>query len=158
MIAASTTTPRRISPCTNLPVAAILATAAVVLIVLGLNLEFRIQGHQLVVRWGNPPQVEPTPVAPNLAVPQANLVHSETPVSPAIHERLQLLNDLIHALAADVEARDRNQRDILNHFQKRLDNLQSESQQRWTSAERDLIALYTAQFAPPKKAAWGRGP
>jgi hypothetical protein len=116
------------------------------LIALALNLEVRLEGNQAVVRWGSAPAV-PAPVMP-LPPP---LVQKEPPPMAVTAEEVQLLKELIRALAADVEHRDRRQQLALTQVQGRLDALQRQAQQRWAATAEDVAALYTAQFGSRPK-------
>ncbi len=124
-----------------------LAAAAVLLLAFCLRLEVRLQAHQLVVRWGAPPEVpapRPEPQAPRGAPPAPG-------VTPA---DLQPLRDLVHILAGDVAERDGEQKRALLALQQRLDVLQGQAQERWVAAQRDvggLYALFNAQFGPRDK-------
>jgi hypothetical protein len=121
---------------------ALVGTAAALLLVFVLKLEIRVQANQLVVRWNATPEVEVPAPAPSVA---AKVGPAGSSISP---EDLQLLKDLIHALAADVESRDGRQQQALARLANQLDALQTRSQQRWTSTDRDVTALYTAFFKP----------
>jgi anti-sigma factor RsiW len=110
---------------------AALAAAAVLLVVFGLKLEVRLEGHQLVLRWGAPPAA-PAPVRP--------VAPAEAAASAA---DLRTVRELLHLLAADVEERDRRQQQALAWLQGRLENLHGQSLERWTTTERDVRALYT---------------
>jgi hypothetical protein len=56
------------------------------------------------------------------------------------------MNELIHALTNDIEAREVHQQQRLARLQERLDRL-SDQASRWRlETERDVAALYTAQF------------
>jgi predicted ATPase len=57
---------------------------------------------------------------------------------------LRLVQDLVRALAADVEARDDRQRDELLRLRARVDAVQSQARQWFAAAENDVKALYTA--------------
>ncbi len=120
---------------------ALLASAAVLLLVLTLKLEVRLDGQQLVVRWGSPPAL-PAPAERQLPVQ----VRQDSPAGPAAAEELQLLKELIRALAADVDQRDSQQQQALAQLRGRIDALQRQSQQRWDTTAEDVAALYTAQF------------
>jgi anti-sigma factor RsiW len=122
--------------------AAGVGVAAVVLLALfALRLEVRLEGHQMVVRWGVPPE----PVAP--APPP--VVIREVPAVSA--EDMQLIKELVHALAADVEASERRNLASVVRLQQRLEDMQRQTQRRWADTERDVSALYTAQFGPRRK-------
>jgi hypothetical protein len=120
---------------------ALLGAAAVLLVVLGLRLEFRFDAQQLVVRWGAAPEkvvTPPTPIADGVVNSTATMISSE---------EFQLMKDLIHALAADGDSRDRRWQQEVSTLQARLALLQERSQQR----DRVVAALYTAQFIPRGK-------
>lgn len=118
--------------------------AAVLLILFGMRLELRFEGHQVVLRWGLPPVAPaPEPVPPVI-------VRQE--VQPGISaEEVQLLKELVHALAADAEASERRNLATVVRLQQRLDDMQRQTQRRWADTERDVAALYTAQFGPRPK-------
>jgi hypothetical protein len=119
---------------------ALLGAAAILLLVVGLKLELRVASHQLVVRWGTAPEsVGPAPT-PVTSV-------AENPPGPINAEEFQLMKDLIHALAADGDTRDRRWQQEVSALQTRLALLQERSQQR----DRVVAALYTAQFLPRDK-------
>jgi anti-sigma factor RsiW len=128
------------------------AAAAVVLLLFGLSLELRVQGHQLVVRWGSPPPegVTPTPAPQPVRQDVAQVPPSVVLVS---EEELRLMKDLIHALAADVKSRDRQQQEALTRLQLRLEALQTLSNRRWADTERTHTVFYTALFGPREKGA-----
>jgi hypothetical protein len=112
------------------------AVAALLLLVVGLQLEVRCEAHQLVVRWGAPPPVAVAPPAPAVAVPP-----------PAVEAAdIQLVKGLIQVLMTDMQDRDREQQRALARLQMHLEALQRQQQQRWVATERELTALYTAQF------------
>jgi hypothetical protein len=119
---------------------ALLAVAAAALLVLGLRLEVRWEAHQVTLRWGTP-EVAPAPPSPlaELSPREAKRLHPTA-------EDVQLLRELIHALAADAETRDQRQYLYLQRLQGRLDALQLDSAQRWQALERDIAALYATQF------------
>jgi hypothetical protein len=118
-----------------------LAAAAVLLVAFGLNLEVRLERHQVVLRWGTPPQAEaprPAPPMPDAARPNAADRDAE----------MQLVKDLIHLLAADVQARDSEQKEALLALRARFEALRAHTNERWAATDRDLTALYTVQFGP----------
>jgi anti-sigma factor RsiW len=119
------------------------AVAAGLVVALGLRLEVRCEAHQLVVRWGTPDQVAvppPAPQAPREVAPQA------TPVVTVTAEEMQLIRELVHALASDVELRDRRQREQLTRLNERLDAFQRRTDVRWAADTRRLLP--TPQTAP----------
>ncbi len=123
---------------------ATLAAAAVLLAVFGLGLEVRVEKHQVVLRWGSPARPEPPEPAPNPAA-------ERPPTPPAADGELQLVKDLIHLLAADLHAQDRKHKQALRRLHERLEELRLHVDQRWDATERDVSALYTAQFGSREK-------
>jgi hypothetical protein len=130
------------------------AIAAALLVTLLLKWELRVEGHQVVVRWG----VSPTPTTPAPTHPPAPalveeerpaLVEVERPVVSA--EEVQLLKDLVHALAADADARDRRQQEAVALLEARLETLRRQAGDRWAAFERDVAALYADRFVLSKK-------
>jgi anti-sigma factor RsiW len=130
------------------------AVAALLLLGLGLNLEVRVEAHQIVVRWGNPPPApEPAPVPP-VALPQL-------PPGTPDEEKVRILAQLVPTLAAEVQGltaeaqeRDYQVRQALAGLREELRALQRQNVQQWTATERDVAALYAAQFLTKK----GNGP
>jgi hypothetical protein len=120
------------------------ALAATLLLLLGMKLEVRFGGQQVVVRWGNPPADRPAVIMPPPAPDQTN-----------VDERLRLLQELTHALAADVDARDHRQRDEQIRLRAQLDSLRRQADQRWVETAKDVTALYTlhTRFPRPEKGA-----
>jgi anti-sigma factor RsiW len=104
------------------------AAAALLVVAFGLRLEVRADGHQLTLRWGAPPAPAPAPAPPPAVAP----------------EQLQVLSELIHALATDVDARDRRQADELVRLQGRLNDLQRLTARRQAELERALAAVYAS--------------
>lgn len=121
----------------------LLAAATGLLVALVLNLEVRVEAHQLSVRWGAPLPAAAPPPPPAPAV--------EGPPSPVTAEDVQLALDLIHALAQDVKARDRQQQKEVDQLRDRLDAFQRQADDRWTATQRNEAALYTALFGPRDK-------
>jgi hypothetical protein len=118
--------------------------AAALLLLLGMKLEVRLDGQQVVVRWGNPATEHPAVTVPPPAPDPSN-----------VDERLRLLQELTHALAADVDSRDSKQRDDLTRLRAQLDALRRQTNQRWVETARDVTALYTlhTRFPRPEKGA-----
>jgi hypothetical protein len=118
---------------------ALFGAAAVLLVVIGLKLELRVNANEFVVRWSSQPEVvSPAPEPPQ--APQVVRIEHAPPTISA--EEFQLMNDLIHAVAADVDTRDRRRQQEVSSLQARFLALQDGSQQR----DRIMTALYTAQF------------
>ncbi len=115
---------------------AVAAMAAGLLLAFVLRVEIRTEATQFVIRWGSPRDVATSSPAPQLAPPVLRQEPATTP------EEIQLLKDLIHALVADVDARDERQKVALARLQSRLLNAQSQAEERWQATERDMAALY----------------
>lgn len=132
------------------------AAAALVLLTLGLNLEIRFQAQQVVIRWGAlppPPEGPPAPTDPQGVVPGSAATEIRNSPAPPIEfgEKLRLLNEIAQAMATDAEARDARFQENLARLESRLQELQRLTNQRWTDTQRDVSALYAAQFVLPKK-------
>jgi hypothetical protein len=119
------------------------ALAAVLLLALGLRLEFRLEASQLIVRWGDPPV---DGLAGGTGVPPvAGLDRRPAgPTTPPgnIEAELRVLSDLIHALKQDADERDQLCADRLDRLEKHVRALQSQSDQRWSATEESVAALY----------------
>ena len=121
-----------------------MGAAAALLVVLGLRLEVRWQPHQLVLRWGAPviADVEPKAEPPMVADQHAG------PLPPAEVKAadLQLVRDLVHALAATVEERDGKFQKTLAQLKSQLNQAQDQARTRWVATERYVSALHTSQM------------
>jgi hypothetical protein len=119
--------------------AGVAGLAAAALLLLCLKLEVRLEGHQLVLRWGAPPETTPrslpAPVPPPVAAPPE--------VTAA---DLALVKELIHALAASGESRDQECQQALAQLRERFDDLQGQAQARWEATQRYVSALTTVQL------------
>jgi hypothetical protein len=122
-----------------------LAVAAGLLGIFALKLEVQVDGNQFVLRWGPPP---PPPEAPR---PGPRPPAEVAPRPPAREAELELIKELVHLLAADVQTRDREHKEVLDGLRERLDALRGEIDARWAATERDVAALYTAQFGSREK-------
>src|SRR5262249_37468899 len=79
--------------------------------------------------------------APDQALPPAPPpVPSEARANPADAEQLQLMRELIHALAANVEERDVRQQEEVAALREQLQDLQRQANVRLAAAERHLVA------------------
>ena len=122
------------------------AMPAVLLIALTFNLEVRFAKHQFIVRWGDVPQQEER---------ETIVLRESEPVPPVsdapgatqdLDERIRVLDELVHALADQVNAHDREQRDRLSALQTRLGSLEQVSREYRDQANRSVAALYAACF------------
>jgi anti-sigma factor RsiW len=111
-----------------------LAASLVVLAI--FNVELRADGHQLVIRWGRLPEAK---VAVDRGQPA-------TTALAALEERVRILQDLTHALARDVDFRDRARNDEWIRTKSQLDSLTRLTGQQLVDAQRDVDALYAAHF------------
>jgi hypothetical protein len=120
---------------------ALAGVAAALLAAVWLRLEVRLDGRQLSLRWGAPPAPEKKPPAPrSLAVrPVARLPED-------VEERLRVMDELIHALSADLEQRDASQQERLVRLREGLDALREQTRERWKETERAVAALCAAQL------------
>src|SRR5262249_2131197 len=117
--------------------------AAVLLVAFGLNLEVRLEQHQVVLRWGAPPQADaPRPAPPPPAA---------RPDAPERDAEMHLVKDLIHLLAADVQDRDRPPTEARLALRLRFEAPRLHTAERCAAAEGDATALYTVQFGPRVK-------
>jgi anti-sigma factor RsiW len=122
-------------------IVALVGLAATILVA-AMRLEVRIDQRQMVVRWG---RVEPA--APMADQHRSPVIIRENAAEPTeVAERLKLLHELVHALAASVEAGDSDRREELAKLRKELAAIQEFDKKRWAATERDVSALYTAQF------------
>jgi hypothetical protein len=126
-----------------------LAAIAATVVVLLLRLEVQANAGQLVIRWGKAEPVAlvekpPAVPAPAPSVPEPNR---------EIMERLQVMNDLIHAMADSIEIGDRQRREDVQRMQIELATLQRRSQRQYDETQHDVDALYSAQFGAREDAA-----
>jgi hypothetical protein len=133
------------------------AVAAGLLLLFALRLELRWHDRELVIGWGPPASVREK-------APREEII--ERPTVPGhVAMELQVLRDLIHAIAADVGQRDRAQREALTAqgealtaqrealaaVRERVDRIAAASSRNWAAAQNDMRALYTAYFGTRSK-------
>jgi hypothetical protein len=119
--------------------------AAVLLLVLGLRLEVRVEARQLLLRWGPaPPEVQPAPEPPRS--PTMQPARSQ----PDVEEQLRVLRAVVHALVDETQQRDAQWRQALTRLQVQLDELQLTGNARWNET-RKVAALVAAQINSPQK-------
>jgi hypothetical protein len=114
--------------------------AAVLVLAFCLRLEVRHEANQLVVRWGDAPNIGGTGVPP--VQTHARRDAGPTVPSESIEAELRVLSDLIHALKQDADERDQRFADRLARLQQHVRALQSQSDLRWDTTEKDVAALY----------------
>jgi anti-sigma factor RsiW len=118
---------------------AVAVVAAAAVLFLALRVEVRADRGQLVVRWGTP---EPVAVAP--AVVERVVVRSEPASTKELEERINRVSALIQALAANMDVKDDQQKELAR-LRREFAELQ-QIKKRLGQTERDVAALYTAQF------------
>jgi predicted anti-sigma-YlaC factor YlaD len=128
---------------------AALGMAAALLVVLCLKLDVRWQDHQLVLRFG-PPDVADKTAEPKPLVVAERLTPQALPPQVTATD-LQLVRDLVHALAATVEERDSKFDESLARLELQLTQAQNQARTRWAATERYVSALYTSQMASNAK-------
>jgi hypothetical protein len=125
--------------------AALVAAAAAILLAIaaiGWRVEARMEPHQLVLRWGSPPAVPEATAPPAPVQPPAREVRPEPRPVALTQDQIQLLSQLIHALADDVQAVEQRQRQDASRFEVKLDTLQRKDVERWTTLQRSVnVAL-----------------
>ena len=119
--------------------AALIGIAAAVL-VLTLRVDVRFDQKQIILGWGKP---EPERIA---APPPPIVVRTESILPAELDERIAVLTNLIHVLAANVETNDRDRADELARMRLEVASLHQQSERQRKEMERTLQALYTAQF------------
>jgi anti-sigma factor RsiW len=140
---------------------AVLGLAAAVLIAVSLKLEIRVEASQVVLGWGGSANTPPQPAAeaggPLDQIRAEDLesirawakeMRTQSRIRQVNGEDLELVTELIRALAKDVQTRDRQQQDALLRFQARFETLLVRAM---ASNERDVAALYNAYVRIPKK-------
>ena len=138
---------RRARRWRRLTAAACVAAAAAVLAAAASRLEVRVEAHQVVLRWGD----VPAPDAPPDGAALAHVPPPPAPQPPAVtEEQLRLLGELVQALAADVWDRDVRRQAEIVRLRALLVDLQEHDARRWSAAERDIDAMYAAQFGRKK--------
>jgi hypothetical protein len=110
--------------------AASMAAAALVLVCLW-RLDVRLERHQLTLSWGE----APAPVQP-----PASTVNERRDNS-AVEERLKLLNELVQAIALDVETRDLRQQAAVTELQAQLAQVRAEAVRARAVNEQDVSTL-----------------
>ena len=115
------------------------ALAAGLLAFVATRLDVRVGDGQFVVSWAGQTPSPPSPL------PQSREKGDNN------EERLRLIDELTRALAADIDERDARRVGEIAHLRARLDALQRLSMERWQASQRDLDALYTAQFKSAPK-------
>ena len=90
---------------------------------------------RMILSWGDPPAT-PTTLAPQ------PLMKRDTLPPESAEPELRVLRELIHALKQDADRRDDRFEARLDRLQAYLQALQSQADQRWSTTEQDMNALY----------------
>jgi hypothetical protein len=122
------------------------AAAVAVVIVFAIRLDVRIDRRQMTIRWG---AWESLPIAETAA---RSVIQPEPAIPTQFDERLKTMSELIQALAANVDASDRERQEQVATLKRELAIMQQRSQERLSETERDVSALYAAHFGSRPKA------
>jgi predicted anti-sigma-YlaC factor YlaD len=143
---------RRLRRWRRIALASLAAAAAVVLAVLLSRLEVRLDGNQLVLRWGAAPPESPVPAPP--PQPREPPV-AVAPPAPAteVEEHLRLLSEAVRALSDDADQRDERRQQEVARLRAQVLALQQQMIELRLATEKDVAALYAAQFPPKQKGA-----
>jgi hypothetical protein len=129
--------------------AAVCGMAAALLLVVLLRLEIRMQAHQLFVRWGAAPPVEP--LSPPTETVRTVVIRQENGVSPELEEQLRVARATLHALADNLDSRDTRLQERVADLEARLERMRFQDGQRWSETERSVAAIYKAVFVLPNR-------
>jgi anti-sigma factor RsiW len=127
---------------------AVCGVAAALLVVVLLGLEVRVEAHQLVVRWGHA-QAEEN--APQPRPVERILVPQDSAALGALEDRVQVLDELLHAVITDISDRDKRQQQRLASLQEYLEQVRMQNGRRLSETERNVAVMRTALFAQPRK-------
>lgn len=130
--------------------ASLVAAAAVVLAALLSRVELRLDGNQVVLRWGAvPPPPEPIPPAPREEPPVVTVV--STTSAAEIEQELRLLSEVVQTLSSDADTRDERRRHEIDRLRGQVAALQRQLADLRLATEKDVAALYAAQFPEREK-------
>jgi hypothetical protein len=73
------------------------------------------------------------------------------PPAPELQEQVRILAELVQLLATDLDARDQRHQEDLARLQAQLEAVRQQQAQWRLATERDVDALYVAQFGQPQK-------
>jgi hypothetical protein len=123
------------------------ALAAGLLLVLGLRMQIAVEADRVVISWGRAP-AEPEALAtvkqnPSLTLPARP--------EPDFGARLELQEELLRAVVADADARDRRYESEINAVRDRQASFARAVFDRFAEMERMASALYVAQFKRPEE-------
>ena len=124
------------------------ALAALLTLTIGLNLEVRLERHQLVLRWSAPPpRDEPAARTDAKSAPSR-----EQPVAAEEVEcRLRTLDQLIQELAGNVQSLELEQKQELDRLRAGLQELRQQAVLHQEMTGKDVDALYVDRFLDKKR-------
>jgi hypothetical protein len=135
-----------------------LVAAGLLLVAVLPRLEVRFNNEEFAVRWGAPPPVVVAPVPPLPPSPapdprllaQVKKLDARTRELDTLTTELHSLKELLLTLAADVDERDRKQRDALVLLVKHLQAFEASAREQFRQTEQTSSALYAAIFDKPR--------
>ena len=143
---------RRLRRWRRIAIAAVAAAAVIVVGVFLSRIEMRFDGNQLVVRWGAvPPREEPPTPPPAPAPTPQPVVASAAPSTTDVDQQLRLLSELVQALSNDADLRDDKRQRELAALRTRVQAFQDQLTELRLTTEKDVSALYSAQFPHSKE-------
>jgi hypothetical protein len=130
--------------------ASLAAAAAVVVALLLSRVELRIDANQVVLRWGAVPAApQPAPPAPQ---PEPTVITiTQSPSAADVEQQLRLLGELVQALSNDADSRDERRRHEIDRLKAQMSALQRQVAELRLATEKDVAALYAAQFPEKEK-------
>lgn len=132
----------------------LLAAAGLLVVAVLPRLEVRCDNNELAVRWGPPAPVVVAPVPPPPPPPapdprllaQVKELDARTRQLDTLTTELHSLKELLLTLAADVDERDRKQRDALALLVQHLQAFEASAREQFRQTEQTSSALYAAIF------------
>jgi hypothetical protein len=144
---------RRLRRWRRLAVGALAAAAALLAVVFLSRLEVRLDANQLVLRWGDVPAPVPMPPAPGpiADAPAPVAPPSATASSAEVEQQLRLLAELVQALSQDADRQEERRREEIARLRGQMQLLQQQMTELRLATEKDVSALYAAQFPEREK-------
>lgn len=142
---------RRASRWRRAAILGVSAAAAVLVVAFLLRLEVRLEGHQMVVRWGTVPANPEVAPAPEVRpFEEKRWTEKPAPASLDVEERLRILTELTELHEKAIAKHDRQQQD-LPRLKAQLAELERQILIWRDATERDVAALYASQYKSPPK-------
>jgi len=147
---------RRLRRWRRIACASVAAAAAVLLTVFLSRLELRLDANQVVLRWGAVPPQPEVPAPPDPAPrPEPPVLPLSPPATSAdIEQQLRLLTELVQTLSEDADLRDGRRRQEIARLREQMQGLQQQLIEQRVATEKDVAALYAAQFPEKQKGAF----